>query len=147
MTSIKEIISEIISALKADADLKSFCVSNYGKDVYVDSGEMHVNDIPIKNIPVAMISDGYGEVEKKRFLYNENEVNLLISCGIMQKDTTKAKDELISLKELIKLALKKDPLLNEKATYSTIIKSKRIKHIPHPLYFMELTMYVNYKAV
>jgi hypothetical protein len=146
MSGINEIINEIKTIFKEDTDIADFCASKYDKDVYISSGEFKAADVAIKELPIIIVSDSYDEREKKRFLFSEKEANLLITCGILQNDMQKAEEELISLKELIKLALKKDPLLNGKASYSIIAKSKRIRVVPHPLYFMELTMYVNYKT-
>jgi hypothetical protein len=147
MSGLNEIITEITNIFSTDTDVSDFCSLKYGKGIYVKSGDLQVSDIPIKEMPVVIISGGYDELIKKRFLFTENEANLLITCGILQNDIGKAKEDLISLKELLKLAIKKDPLLNGKASYSTIIKSKKLKIVSHPLYFMELTMYVNYKTV
>ena len=146
MSGINEIISEIKTIFKGDTDIDDFCASQYGKEVYIKTGELNIADIPIKQMPIVVISNGYDEHEKRRFLFSDKEVNLIITCGILQNDIEKAGQELISLKELIKLALKKDPLLNGKASYSVITKSKKVRVAMHPLYFIELTMYVNYKG-
>jgi hypothetical protein len=146
MSGINEIISEIKAAFQGDTDIADFCTSQYGKEVYIKTGELNITDIPIKQMPIVVISDSYDEHEKRRFLFSDKEANLIITCGVLQNDMEKAESELISLKELIKLALKKDPLLNGKASYSIITKSKRLRVVLHPLYFIELTMYINYKG-
>lgn len=145
MSRLNEIISEIKTKIKQDSDIDSFCTEKYAKSITVKSGDHKVLDVPIKQIPVAIVSDAYDERQKRRFLYSDCEANLLVTCGILQNDIEKAAEELIAFKELIKLSLKKDPLLNGKASYSTVIKSRKLKVITHPLYFMEMTLYVNYK--
>jgi len=145
MGNLNEIISELKTKFTSDTDLSTFCTATYGSEVAVKTGEERALDIPLKDMPVVIVSDGHDEREKKRFLFSDKEANLVITCGIVQNDTQKASEELITFKELIKGAIKKDPLLNGKATYSTVVKSRRLKVIVHPLYFMELTLYVNYK--
>ena len=120
MSNINEIINEIKTLLANDTDIHDFCSVSYAKDVSIKTGEFSVSDIPIQDIPIIIISDSFTEQEKRRFLFNETEANLLITWGILQNDIDKAEDELISLKNLIKLALKKDPLLNGKAFYCTV---------------------------
>lgn len=146
MGNLNEIISEIKTRFNQDTDISDFCTGNYGSKICVKAGDFRVLDIPIKDMPVVIISDGYDEREKRRFLYSDREANLFITCGILQNDIEKAQEELICFKELIKSAIKKDPLLNQKAAYSTVVKSRRLKVMLQPLYFMELTLYVNYKA-
>ncbi|MFC1855028.1 hypothetical protein ACFL2A_00610 [Thermodesulfobacteriota bacterium] len=147
MSNLKEIISELQRIIEEDADVKAFCNEKYGKDIHVEAGEFRFSAIPIKNIPVAIVSDGFDESEKRRFLFSEHEANLVITCGILQKNVRESQEELIQLKDHIKSAVKKDPLLSGLASYSTVTKSRRLKAITNPLNFMELTVYVNFKAV
>ena len=146
MGKLNEIISELKTRFSSDIDIDAFCKERYGTPVTVKAGEVRVLDVPIKDIPVIIVSDGYDEREKRRFLYSDNEANLFVTCGIVQNDIEKADEELVELKELIKQAVKKDPLINGSATYSTVVKSRKLKVIMHPLYFVELTLYVNYRA-
>ncbi len=145
MSVINDIIDEIKTIISADTDIADFCATNYGKSACVKTGDPNIANVPIHQIPVIVISDNYDERERRRFLFSEKESNLLITCGILQNDIEKAAAELISFKELIKLAFRKDPLLNGRVTYSVITKSRKLKVAAHPLYFIELVVYVNYK--
>ncbi len=146
MSGLNEIIAEVKAVFGSDSDIATHCATRYGNSVTVKRGGFSATEIPIKQMPVIIISDDFGEGEKRRFLYSENEARLTITCGILQSDIESAESDLITLKELIKQAVKKDPQLNQKAVYSSVIKSKRLGAIAHPLYFMELTMYVQYKS-
>jgi hypothetical protein len=143
---IIEIIDEIKNIFGSDEDIKEFCNEAYGQDVSIMTCDFQLKDVPIKNLPVIVISDCYEESENRRFLFSEQERSILIVCGILENDKEKAFYDIIKFKELIKQAVRKDPLLNGKASYSCIVKSKTPENITHPLYFKELTMYINYKA-
>lgn len=146
MSGLNEIINEIKTILGSDTDIADFCNANYSKPATVRSGDFIASDVPVSEMPVIIIGDNCDEREKRRFLFCENEANILIVCGVLQNAIEKVGEDLTSLKELIKAAVKKDPQLQGVAVYSVITKSRRLKTIGHPLYFIELSMYVNYRG-
>jgi hypothetical protein len=140
---LNSIIAEIKQLFERDEDIDKFCLEKYGKGLTVKNGYFEIRDIPIKEIPIAIISYE-SEEEKKRFLFSEYETILSVPFGILQNDTGKVQEELIALKELLKLAIKKNATLSGKATYCTAIRSRKMDVLSNPLYFMELGIYVNY---
>jgi aspartyl aminopeptidase len=134
-----EIIEEVKRKLQTDTDIIEFCKAKYNKEVTVKTGQYNINDVPIREMPVIVISFDDESEKRKLFLY-EIKTNYSIVCGILNNDIEKAEGEIITLKELIKKAIKKDPLLSKLVTYSVITRSKRIETITHPIYFMQLTL-------
>ena len=144
MSTINEIITQVKNILSADADITAFCQEKYGRNPFVKSGKFSIESVPLKEIPAVVVSDNYDERVKERFSFSEYESTILITCGVLQKDTNLADEEIAQFKGLVSAAVKKTPLLNGMADYSSIIKSKRVREIPHPLHFVELTMYVKW---
>lgn len=144
MSTINDIITEIKNILTADTDITAFCQLKYGRKPVVNSGKFAIDAVPLKEIPIIVVSDNYDEREKMRFSFNELESTILITCGILQNDANLAEEEAAEFKRAVSAAIKKTPLLNGMADYSSIVKSRRLREIPHPLHFVELTMYVKW---
>jgi hypothetical protein len=145
MSKLNDIIKELCAILAEDFYLMEFAKKKYGKELTIHIGDHPLNDLPIKDLPLLVVQDSFEE-EKRRFLFTETETLLLVDVGILQKDIETAHEEMVALKDLIKLAIKKNPLLNGKVSYATVSRCKKHKNMSHPLYFIQLTVYVNYTS-
>lgn len=146
-TQLNKIINGLKEMFEVDEDLLRFTDERYGKKPEVYIGDYNIADIPIIDMPIIIISDApETEEEKKRFLFTENEARLMITIGLINNDMQGMSQDRIDFKEMIKGAIRKDPLINKTATYCTMISSKKVDTVSPPLAFMRLIIYVNYRS-
>lgn len=133
--SFADVVDLIISALKNNADLASFCSTNFKKTLTVRKGvkrreEVREDELPMLMVTVAGQQPSYGA---GRLLLREYTVRFF--CGFKQDDRTKAPDQVLKFEELIEQAVLTDDTLNGDASSSTPGDSAYDEGFFHPVYF------------
>lgn len=133
--SFTDVVDLIVSALKNNADLASFCTTNFKEALIVRKGikrreEIGVHELPIVMVTVSGQQTSYGA---GRLLYREYTVRFF--CGFRQEDRTKAPDQVLKFEELIEQAVLTDAALNGDASSSTPGDSAYDEGFFHPVYF------------
>lgn len=133
--SFADVVDLIISALKNNADLASFCSTNFRKTLTVRKGvkrreEVREDELPMLMVTVAGQQPSYGA---GRLLYREYTVRLF--CGFKQDDRAKAPDQVLKFEEFIEQAVLTDDTLNGDASSSTPGDSAYDEGFFHPVYF------------
>jgi hypothetical protein len=141
---MRDVLNEVQALLFRSDIVKSFWLHNYKKEATIRTGGYKFPDIAMKDLPTIIISDTtLVNRENKRYLFNENEMMLTITCGFLQNDIEKAENHIISLKDRIRIAIRNSPYFNRKDCYSVIVDAKKNKASVIPIYFIDYRLYIN----
>ena len=90
-----------------------------------------------ENFPFLIIDNYVSEFRK--------ELRVTISCGIIQKDQEKGLEEIMSFKEIIKKALKRNATLDGSVSYVTMLASRKTPNMAPPFHGRTMIIYISQK--
>ena len=129
-----DVLANIVTTLKTDADLAAFCLSAFKKALTVKLGYKERHEISLDHLPIIRITRPKDSPD----ITSGNNINmqsLRLYCGFCQDDSELAVTQSVTFEELIRAALLKDR--RRGGTAQTTIPGDAVNDAGsmHPSYF------------